>query len=220
MRPFAVFLCLILLAASGCNSIRTTFLEQDSCGNLVKNPEHCRKGLPVMLEVPTHVEVKIVQTDYWQVKGEANAEKQLVFLAEASSRRPVITDIFTEQMFLVDPKRPAEGEGQFKFQFNNLDDNGKDNGTLSGVQYKAVDKTFSASAGLLTTALGVLGTPTAARSGAKVLMNERTIALRRFPRGTECESEIADFIAQYIDNCADQSCTQSPAYALPAAASH
>ena len=65
-----------------------------------------------MLEVPTHVDVRIIQTDFWKIDGD-----ELKLIPEATSRNTQIDPVFTEQMFLMDPKRPAEGTGQFNFKF-------------------------------------------------------------------------------------------------------
>ena len=119
MRLCYLTVGLLLVSSLGCNTIRTTFLEQNECGHITKNSRHFKKGLPVMLEVPTHVDIKIVQTDFWKIESKGNDPKKLVHMPEATGRRVDKSDVFTEQMFLVDPVRPAEGIGQFNFTFGN-----------------------------------------------------------------------------------------------------
>lgn len=220
MKILYAFAGLFIFGSIGCNTIRTTFLKQNECGQIVKEPTHFKRGLPVMLEVPTHVDVRIVQTDYWEVDDNGNDPKKLVHLSEATSRSVDIEQIFTEQMFLLDPKRPAEGTGQFKFGFNKLDatGKGKDNGTLNSVQYRAEDKTLTATADLLTTTLNTFSTPGLKRTSinsetSNMITNTRTIALKRFPVGKEHEEEISAFIEQYINGCVDSSCFGSTSYA-------
>lgn len=167
-----------------------------------------------MVEVPTHVDIKIIQTDYWKIKSDGNNPKKLVHLPEATSRSADIKDVFTEKMFLMDPKRPAEGTGQFEFGFNTDEAGGKQNGTLKSVKYKAIDNTLTTAAGLLSATVGLTGKKTSiGADNKKLVSNTRTIAYKRFPVGSEYEGEIETFIATYINGCAPGTCYESPKYA-------
>jgi hypothetical protein len=203
------------IAMVGCNSVRTTFLRQDECGQLFKCPEHHRKGVPVMVKVPTHVEVKIMQTDVWKIELSDVGPKRLTHLPAATSRTARTQTIQTEQMFLVDPKRPASGTGEFGFAY---DPDGY--GVLQSANYKAVDSTLKDSASLVTNALSTFGalSSVANKSGVgsdneDLVTAERVIAYRRFPINQTTEWEIEQFIGQYINLCHTGECSNSPAYA-------
>ena len=182
---FRIGIVLILFASStGCNSIRTTFMTTNECGDLERDSIGCRQGLPVMVKVPTHVEVKVEETRYYElptiaapdgVEGEGEEEEEegegegegegtkfdfsqeLTRVKLATSRTPTITTVFTEKMVLLDPKRPASGSGSFAFGFPSTGD-GIGKGSLTSAKYKAVDTTLIDSGNLITTALATFGT--------------------------------------------------------------
>ncbi len=201
---------LLLMVNTGCNSIQTTFLQQNECGQLVKNSQHARRGVPVMVKVPTHVEVKIIQTDIWRIDSQDKASKKLVHVPEATSRRAEIETVFTEQMFLINPKRPASGTGEFAL---GLSEDGK--GILRSANYKAVDTTLKDSANLLTTAISTLGGVKTSidRDSARIVSAERTVTYRRFPIDQNTESEIEQLLEQYINRCSTGDCILAPGYA-------
>ncbi len=203
------------MAILGCNSVRTTFLRQNECGQLYKSPEHHLKGVPVMFKVPTHVEVKIMQTDVWKIEAEDSGPKKLVHVPAATSRKAATQTIQTEQMLLVDPKRPASGTGEFGFAY---DPDGY--GVLQSANYKAVDSTLKDSASLVTTALSTFGALSSvgdktgvASNNGNLVTAERTIAYRRFPINQSTDAEIEQFVGQYINICSTDECMKSPTYA-------
>ena len=106
-------ICLCCLALAGCSSVRTTFLKTNSAGEWVESPDMPRRGIPTMVQVPTHVDVKIIQTDVWKVEDKDGADKKLKPLPKAASRKVTINEITTGQMVMIDPKRPLSGSGEF-----------------------------------------------------------------------------------------------------------
>ncbi len=205
------FVVLSIFTLVGCNSIRTTFLKPDGCGELVKDPHVFRHGIPVMVKVPTHIEVAIKQTDFWALDG-----NRLILKTDLSSRRPEIKELHTEKMVLVDPKRPASGDGTFKFAFASGDDAGK--GYLTNATYKSVDSTFVDSAALLSTAIstfaaaGAKSIDQATAEPVQLMKEERTVAYKRFAIDDSTEIEIRKFLNTHINNCY-VGCNRAPEYA-------
>lgn len=230
---FRIGIVLILFASStGCNSIRTTFMTTNECGDLERDSIGCRQGLPVMVKVPTHVEVKVEETRYYElptiaapdgVEGEGEGTKfdfsqELTRVKLATSRTPTITTVFTEKMVLLDPKRPASGSGSFAFGFPSTGD-GIGKGSLTSAKYKAVDTTLIDSGNLITTALATFGTgvPTSlatSANGGKVISTTNVIAYKRFPIDCNVEAEIQRFLDQHINSCSKDCLTENaPNYA-------
>ena len=216
MRWLAVSLCLF----TGCSSAKTTFLERDQFGDLSPKPGLCRKGVPVMVKVPTHVKVEIHQTDVWRIVQRGNDPRRLVRIPEATSRAVTVEELQIEQMVLLDPKRPASGTGEFAFGFAADNDVGK--GILSSVGYKSVDTTLKDSAALLTKIISTFSTPVGAAQKAStgiatdspdLISAKRIIAYRHFPLNGDTETNVANFVNQYINNCSPGDCKTGPAYA-------
>ena len=206
----------IIIVVGGCNSVRTTFLKNDGRGNLCKESNICRQGLPVMVKVPTHVDVEIIQTDVWKVEKNGTNPRKLVHIPDATSRSHKVTPIATEKMFVIDPKRPASGTGAFGFGFDSTENPGK--GILTSAAYKSEDTTLKDSANLLLNAVGVAGKLTSTnidQENDKLVSAERTIAYRRFPVDQDLSANIQAFLNEYITNCteADPTCSKSPSYA-------
>lgn len=202
-----------MLFALGCNSIRTTPLDRTEAGNLVcGNHSECLKGVPVMLKVPTHIEVKIYQRDYWYT----NKKNVLVPIAQQTPTRFVETDVqMTEQMFLVDPKRPAAGTGLYAFKFNSsAEDKDAGRGYLKGISYQAEDETLTRSADLLTSLAGLLGKPPGAvgdktsngrdrtDGDVKPYSTDRVVKMKRFDiNSPTVDQDIRDFLDLHMNNC-------------------
>ena len=216
-RQISLFV-LILTLMSGCTSIRTTVLDRSESGHLSPNPDRALKGVPVMLKVPTHIDVHIVQIDYW-TPNEATGELELMKVKNGEfPNRQVKTELKrTEQMFLVDPKRPGAGLGMYAFGFS--DDAGK--GYLANASYKSQDKTFDSSVALFRQISKTLGATTGADSDGDekeetvveddaekvlrisgIISTRRTIAFKRFRLNASLvDTEIQTFVDQYMNDC-------------------
>ena len=210
-----VGLLLVVLAVAGCNSIRTTVLDRTENGNLVcGNHSGHLKGVPVMVKVPTHIEVRIYQRDYWY----ANVENKLVPLEQQMATRFVDTKVqMTEQMFLVDPKRPAAGTGVYAFKFNSsADDKDAGKGYLKSVAYQANDETLTRSATLLTSIAGLIGPPSTtlasktSSNGRKRTKDDavlpystdRLVKMMRFDiNSPTVDDDIREFLDTHLNNC-------------------
>lgn len=212
----ALFPLMVLGLITGCSSIRTTSVDRTEHDQYIENCEEPLKGMPVMLRVPTHLEVSILETRYWQIDEEAD-------LQPLESKRAVL-DIkhdlkYTEKMFVVDPLRPLSGDQEYGFSFTggtdgNAAEAGK--GYLSGLSYKATDTSIVDSAALIGAALKRFGT-TQANDGegaapSNVVETQRVIAFRRFDVNSPTfENDVYAFLECYLNNRAcDQKCQVTP----------
>jgi hypothetical protein len=186
-------------------------MKVDAKGNICEDPDRCVHGVPAMVKVPTHIEVKIVQTDYWKIEEIGTSPKKLVHLPSATLRSVDISEVCVNKLVMIDPKRPASGSGSFAIEY---DGDGK--GVIKTINYKAVDETIKNSAALAAAALKAFGVKTGTETGSTpdMLANvKRTIAIKRFPVGRCSQGEIESFVAQYINLCAPEDCTTSTSYA-------
>ena len=212
---------ILILSSIGCNSIKTTPLDRSESGRLTPNPSVPLQGVPVMLKVPTHIDVEIIQVDYWRPNSKTNLLEIMTVNGGAFANRHVQTELVkTEQMFVVDPKRPGAGMGVYGFGFRNgAEDNGK--GHLSSINYQSQDSTLESSAALFRQIAAVAGQSTSAEADANgdqmvdgaeqnqvelrasgVISTRRTIAFRRFKLNAPgVEAEVKAFVGNYMNNC-------------------
>lgn len=225
MKKLLTLIALTVVIGSGCNSIRTTALDRSENGALSCAPESSAlKGVPVMLRVPTHIEVKIYQRDFWYQNTGSN---KLVLVPNQLQSRYVKTEIKrTEQMFVVDPKRPAAGTGTYGFTFSSAGENSPNpgHGYLTGIQYKADDETLLKSASLVNSIASALLAPTPASPGTNssalkraneaeipTVSTDRLIKMKRFDLNSpSIDSDIKGFLDANLNNC--NSCANEPAY--------
>lgn len=203
-----IALCVMLMAL-GCSAAKTTFVDVDSQGNLTPCPDRCVKGVPAVVKVKTHVEVSITQTDYYQ---KAADNKSLTWVPEATLRTYDVRDIMMDKMVMIDPKRPASGEGEFKIAYST-----DGSGQMTSVNYKAVDTTLKDSAALATAALKAFGVKPQSNvtdaTNSTLVEVKRVIAVERFPADQCSQAEIERFIGQHINNCAPKDCSTQTLYA-------
>lgn len=215
-----------LLATSGCSSFRTTTLDRSEHDCLVVNPTRPLKGIPVALRVPTHLELRVIESSYWEKRNQLGAKPTLVPLSTCRPTRTVTHRICeTEKIFLVDPVRPAAGTMNygFTFQSNASTAAGKEaagKGYLQDVQYKIDDQTIQQSADLLSNSIGLItALQTAAANRAlpnnsNLITTERAVAYARFDiNSPSFEHEVAVFLDCHVNlafdtvNACPQVCT-------------
>ena len=89
-----------IIAVSGCSSFRTTAVDRCEHDSLVVNPDCPMKGIPVSLRVPTHMELSVVETTYWEKQDIPGKRPTLVPLITCRPTRTVLHDIcYTEKVF-------------------------------------------------------------------------------------------------------------------------
>lgn len=185
MRTFCLA-SLILLG--GCNTFQTTAIDRTENDCLVVNPDCPMKGIPVTLRVPTHLELNVIETTYWEKKDIIGSKPTLVPVHTCRPTRSVEHRIcYTERVFLVDPARPAAGTSSYGFSFTSkgsesADDLGK--GYLDKVAYKIDDETIKESANLLANSLSLISGFSVSANQARpnqgdLVATDRTVAYTR-----------------------------------------
>jgi hypothetical protein len=211
MRRLWLFIFAATLV-TGCHSIRTGMWSR--CEDDQLHPDDCThlNGVPVMLKVPSHLEVSIFETVY-AAHDATNARLQVVPLARRDLR--VAADIkYTERMFLVDPVRVASGTGAYGFSFtgqNKVDVPNANNealaghGYMHGLNYKADDKTIVNSAALLANVLSINSSSAKKSSVTKefgLIPIEKVVAFRRFDLGAPMvDAEVDAFLQMHMNAC-------------------
>ncbi len=201
-----------LFAIPGCSSFRTTTVDRSDNDCLVVNPTCPLKGIPVALRVPTHLELRVIESSYWEKRNQPGTKPKLVPLSTCRPTRTVTHRVCeTEKIFLVDPVRPGAGTMNygFTFQSNNATDTGKaaaGKGYLQNVQYKIDDQTIQHSADLLSNSLGLItALQTAAANRAtpntsNLITTERAVAYARFDiNSPSFEYDVAAFLDCHVN---------------------
>jgi len=220
-------LILALLASSGCCSIRTTAIDRKENDCIVVNPECPMHGIPVSLRIPTHLELKVIETTYWEKQDIPGEKPTLVPLSTCRATRTVEHSVcYTEKIFLVDPVRPAAGTSNFGFEFTS---NGskKDGGQgyLKKVSYKIDDQTIKESANLLSNALGFISAFQTGASDPKpntgtLISTDRTVAYGQFDiNGDSFEEEVSAFLDCNVNRVGND-CVSCPKICTPARCSY
>lgn len=201
-----------LLVLSGCSTFRTTAVDRTESDCLVVNPACPMKGIPVSLRVPTHLELQVVETTYWEKKNVPGERPSLVPLTGCKPTRSVLHNVCeTEKIFLVDPARPAAGLSSYGFTFQSSQPDpvkasaSSGNGYLRSVQYRVDDQTISRSAELLSNSIGLIQALQTSASlpspnPSNLISTDRTVAYARFDLNSPCfESDVAAFLDGHVN---------------------
>jgi hypothetical protein len=206
------YVVIVVLFSTGCSIAKTRFMHVDSAGNVTESKQSPVHGVPAMIQVPTHHEVTITQTDFFLLDKDANDAPKLVHLPEATKRTADVKQILMSRMVMIDPKRPASGIGEFSVAYHGDAADGK--GHINTLSYYANDETIKNTGSLISTVVPLLRTGNAGSPDPKdkLVNTTRVIAMRRFP--IDCSrADIDGFLMIYINGCNDGSCQSSPAYA-------
>lgn len=216
MRPIVVLTLTLGCLTCGCSSFRTTPVDRCENDTLIVNPEHPMHGIPVSLKVPTHIELKVIETTYWEKQTPPGAKPTLTALTTCRPTRTVEHEIcYTEKIFLVDPVRPGAGTQDYGFTFaSNEDGNEADagKGYLKKVEYKIDDQTIKESANLLSSALGFISAlPTAANPAnpnkGTLIATDRTVAYGRFDLNScSFEEDVTNFFDCHVNHVDRSNC--------------
>ncbi len=199
----------LLLALTGCVSFSTSALTRyddnsftgDSNGETnIFGGTRPYKGVPVTLEVITHLDVFIDQTVMLTESGD---------LARVKRSRTIRADhVKTKKIFLVDIKRPASGSLDSTINFNG-------NQYFDNITAATVDTTITDSAALIETIISRLpvpARPTDADGGQnpnfppvqpnkKITPRTTTIAYRRFDINSPgFEQDLQLFVDQHLND--------------------
>jgi hypothetical protein len=186
---------LILLVGTGCTTLTSTMLHRKEDEQFVKNRHKPFKGLPMTMQVPTHLDVWVRETYFLTNTPEGYREVDLngqrFFDIET-------VPVKTKKVFVVDFKRPGAGSLKYSLGFN-------DEQYLNKIANKIEDQTLQDIADAVQTVSPVLGglpTKTAGKLSSRLTEATRDVAFRRFDLDRPTfELELNDFVAQAISQC-------------------
>ncbi len=219
-------LCGLLLCASGCRSISSTFVQRMDDDRLVgnSNGNTCLhdnakpfKGIPVSIPVLTHVDIVISE--------EIFLDKETLVPVQ-TNRRNLMAEakpIKSDKIFAVDPKKAASGQSEYTL----LMQEGEGNQFFKRIDQDIADTTIkdiNAALGQILPQLLPKPVPTpstkfgldsnANQSQADFLPVTRHVAWKRFDvSAPDFQDQIATFVNRHLNDC--NSCLESGACAGP-----
>ncbi|QDU05507.1 hypothetical protein V6x_52440 [Gimesia chilikensis] len=216
MKHSIIGCTLILLA--GCSSFSTTAIDRTEDDTIVVNPTKPIKGIPVAIRVPTHLELSIIETTYWEKKTSPKTKPSLERLDTCRATRTVLHNIKeTEKIFVVDPMKPGAGTQSYGFEFQSngtdAEESSQGKGYLKNVKYKIDDTTITESAKLLRTVMDTI--PSALLTGANdvdqntsdLISTDCTVAFQRFDiNSPSFEYDVAEFLDTHLNCCPKRTC--------------
>lgn len=209
--PRNIAICLVL-GMSGCTSVSSTVLTREDSDSMSGNsnghmtPFHANKpfkGIPVTVRVPTHVDIRIDETLYFQKES----MNPIPLSSRHFTAHPEV--VYSDKLISVDPKRPASGTLNYTLGFPNTETEYYDRQHFNKVTYGVDDNTIKTITGILNTVVPSLPKP-------KGLFNEslprdtsnslstltRTVAWKRFDISSpDFERSIADFVSLHLNSC-------------------
>lgn len=201
----AGLVCLV----GGCTSFSTSMLNRLDDNSFVgnSNGDPCRKcqtrpykGIPITLQVPSHVDVYIEETYFLQEAEESTADRTILEEAPIGRLFGVRAEVIkSKKVFLVDFKRPASGTLDLDASFS-------DQQYFKSIASKLEDTTIQESAKLVGTVLKfATGKSTAADAAVlpnTVLRKSRVTAYRRFDINEPgYEQQLEAFVNQQLGVC-------------------
>ncbi|MCY2982682.1 MAG: hypothetical protein NTY15_03500 [Planctomycetota bacterium] len=198
----------------GCTSFSSTPISrfddnsyQGDSNGLLKIFDRARpyRGTPVKLKVQTHTDVWIDETYY--LKNENGAWKELQLGSTFYSIR--YADVMTEQIVIVDFKRPGSGTLDLKLQYD-------DKQYLKSVGSKLVDTTLEDSANLVGTIVKTFSATGAGDAKQKepapqIFPVTRTVAYQRFDiNAIDYEQQLDCFVSEHLNR--SNACIDPPNY--------
>ncbi len=217
-RTSAVLLIGCLISLTGCRSFSSTMLNRLGDNSFVGNSNGYAKsnngarpfkGIPITLQVPSHLDVYIDEVFYLQDDGSdvASISEPLDDTRILNVRTELIK---TKKVFTVDYKRPGSGTLNSNTTFS-------DEQYFKTISNTITDTTITDSAALLNTVLKGVSTsatgPTdkQAMELTDVVRDTRVVAFKRFDiNDPDFELQVEEFVNQHLNNC--DRCGQSPSY--------
>jgi hypothetical protein len=209
---------LTLTLMSGCTSFRSTMINRLDGGSWIGNSNGTAKrdgaarhfkGIPITLEVPTHLEVFITETVYRKL----NDQGQSVVWDEPLDVRlyNVRTNVIrTKQLFTVDFKRPAAGSLELTADMS-------DEQYFKKISSKLQDDTINQSAQLLSTVVRAVSTSAGGptqdqlKKMPNVSREFRDVAYKRFDiNAPDFEWAVECFVNEQLSKC--HSCSSGATY--------
>lgn len=197
--------CGSCVAAAACSSIKSTIYDNDNYSG-VGRQEKKLHGIPVTLDVPTHVKITVLETQYFDtVNGSTNVTRAI-----EPTRKVDYELVAWKELYTVDFKRPAAGINDLKLQFAEKTSGGQ---YFQSIQQDVTDVTIDKVAGLIQQIIASTPTlrsladarstskdPTPPASGLHEIT--RVAAMEFFDiRQPNLEGRIQEFLNRYINNC-------------------
>ncbi len=203
---------------TGCSSFATTFFRRSQDNTLCKENSKPIHGVPVMVRVPTHLELRVDETIHLVRRKQTTNIEALT--PNGASLRSVDANLrFTEKMFVLDPKRPMSGPASYGFTFrskpaansNAARDAAKDSaghGYLQGLKYKVDDQTITNASAFLANIAPLLASPVGFNPNSPsdsldgVYTTGRTVAFGVFDLASPSfEEDINHFLDLHLNHC-------------------
>jgi len=220
--------CGLLLCATGCRSISSTFVQRMDDDRLVGNSngntglhENAKpfKGIPVTIQVLTHVDISISE--------EIFLEKETLIPVKTNRRNLMAeaTPVYSDKIFAVDPKKAASGQSEYTLQmqegtqyFKKIDQEITDttikdiNTALSGILPKLLPNPASTPTSKLSLENGI-------DKQTHFYSVKRHVAWKRFDvSAIDFQDQIAIFVNRHLNDC--NSCGISGACGIPDSLHH
>lgn len=215
--------CGLLLCASGCRSISSTFVQRMDddrlLGNSNGNPglhDNAKpfKGIPVSIPVLTHVDISISE--------EIFLDKETLVPVQTNRRNLMAnaTPVTSDKIFAVDPKKAASGQSEYTLEmqegrqfFKKIDQDITDttikdiNAALGQILPQPLPKPVPAPSTKLSF-------DNANQSQTDFVPVTRHVAWKRFDvSAPDFQDQIATFVNRHLNHC--NSCLESGACAVP-----
>lgn len=217
---FAIIVALILLNVTllGCQSTSSTLLSRSEGGQLFGNSNGKQafghgakpfKGIPVTVRIPTHVDITIVETLYF------NQDSMSPICMTRRTMNAIPEYKYSDKIISVDPKRPVAGKLDYNLGFQNENSEPRDRQFFSKIDYSVEDKTISTIDEILKSVIPNLvpkqskavttssgGTSNDRISENKLAEIDRVVAWRRFDiNSPDFEHQLTAFIEHHLNNC-------------------
>ncbi len=193
----ALILCQTLV---GCSSFSANFLYRSEDNQSWLRKKHLR-GVPVTLKIPTHVRIDVIEKRYMFLNGDGK-------IIQDSPGFPIrsvkYTPIETEEIFLVDIKRPGAGTIDTTIEFD------AENQYFKEIKTDITDTTIESISSLIGSIApgGLIGAPTSevvpAAYTNRVKEVESVVASKVFEfEAPDFELLVGDFLGQHLNCCHD-----------------
>lgn len=211
-RSWPIASIALAISVSGCTSFKSTMLNRLDDNSFVGNSNGMSfrnnatrpfKGVPVTLQVPSHLDVFIDEVVYLTHNGD---QLDAVNTGRLLNVRTQI--VKTKKVVFVDFKRPGSGTLELDTKFS-------DQQYFTSIDSKLTDTTIKDSAALVAQAASMFsGTKASAGDQAtppKYFKQSRVVAYKRFDiNEPDYEQQLEAFVETHLNQC--DSCEQSPLY--------
>lgn len=202
----------VLLLSLGCATYSSMPLNRSDDHRLTKERQCGVKGVPIAVQVPSHLDLYIEETFYLLADSEGIFREVPLTDHRGLPQRNlgIRTEMIrTKKIFVVDFKRAAAGTSSSGLKFNDDQYLEEITGEIEDETLEQATEAFTAIAPLLS------GRPTSAGAETRRLNSEavsgtRVVAYRRFDlNAPDFEQQVSDFVDLHMNACHDCGGSQS-----------